>query len=118
DAFHRRLATELAFGAYLLRDARDFSREGVELVDHRVDRALQLQHLAFDVHRNFFGQVTLGHRRRHLGDVAHLAGEIRRELVHVVGEVLPHAGDTRHLRLTAELAVRAHFLRDARYLAR
>ena len=40
------LAAELAFGADLARDARDFAGEGVELVDHRVDRFLQLQDFA------------------------------------------------------------------------
>ena len=29
--------------------------------------------------------------------------------VHVVGQVLPGAGDARHTRLTAELALRTHF---------
>src|SRR5256885_2368357 len=36
DAAHQRLSAELAFGADLARHARDFAREGVELVDHRV----------------------------------------------------------------------------------
>src|SRR5258707_11958062 len=33
-----------------------------------------------------------GHRRGHLRDVAHLAGEVRRHRVDVVGEVLPGPG--------------------------
>ena len=43
---HVRLAAELAFGADLLRDARDLARERVELIDHRVDGVLQLEDLA------------------------------------------------------------------------
>ena len=39
------------------------------------------------------GQVAVGHRRRDLGDVAHLAGEVGGHEVDVVGEVLPRAGD-------------------------
>src|SRR5207249_975699 len=37
DAGHRGLTAELAFGADLARNARDFGGEGVELVHHRVD---------------------------------------------------------------------------------
>src|SRR6187431_2354862 len=46
DAFDLRLAAQLSFGAHLARHARDFRRERVELVDHDVDRVLQLQNLA------------------------------------------------------------------------
>ena len=38
-----RLAAEHALGADLARDARDLVGEGRELVDHRVDRVLQLR---------------------------------------------------------------------------
>jgi hypothetical protein len=51
----------------------------------------------------------------HVGDVAHLVGQVRRHRVDVVGEVLPRAGDAGH-RLAAELALRAHLARDARHL--
>ena len=37
---------ELAFGADLAGHAGDFGGEAVELVDHRVDRVLQLEDLA------------------------------------------------------------------------
>ena len=55
---------------------------------------------------------------RHLGDVAHLAGEVRRHRVDVVGQVLPRAGDARHLRLAAELAFGADFARHAGHFRR
>ena len=45
-AGHRRLAAELALGADLARHAAHFAGEGVELIDHRVDRVLQLQNFA------------------------------------------------------------------------
>src|SRR5215204_2013503 len=57
-----------------------------------------------------------GHRRHHLGDVAHLAREVGGHAVHGVGEVLPGARDVRHRGLAAELAVGAHLARDARDL--
>ena len=60
------------------------------------------------VHGDLLRQVALRHRRGHLGDVAHLAGQVGRHVVHVVGQVPPGAGDALHLRLTAELALGAH----------
>ena len=49
-----------------------------ELVDHRVDGVLELEDLALGVDGDLLGQVALGHRGRDLGDVAHLAGQVRR----------------------------------------
>ena len=43
------------------------------------------------------------------------AVRLRRHEVDAVGEVLPRAGDARHLRLTAQLAFGADFARDARH---
>ena len=51
-------------------------------------------------------------------DAAHLAREVRGHDVDVVGEVLPRAGDARHVRLAAELALGADLARDARDLGR
>src|SRR5205823_2095261 len=41
-AFHVRLAAELAFGTDLRSEERRVGGEGIELVDHHVDRVLQL----------------------------------------------------------------------------
>src|SRR5690606_14377352 len=60
---------------------------------------------------------AVGDRGRDFGDVAHLAGEVRRHQVHVVGEVLPGSGNAIDARLTAELAFRSHFARHARAFA-
>ena len=46
DALDLGLAAEPAFGADLARDARHLGGERGELVDHRVDRVLQLEDLA------------------------------------------------------------------------
>src|SRR5229473_390703 len=56
-------------------------------------------------------RATLRHRGGPLGDVAHLAGEVRRHRVHVVGEILPGARHPRHLRLATELALGTHLAR-------
>ena len=113
DARHLRLAAELAFGADLARHARHFGREGVELIDHRVDGVLQLQNLAAHVDGDLARQVAARDGGRDLGDVAHLAGEVRRHRIDAVGQILPGAGDAAHLRLAAELALGADLARDA-----
>src|SRR5207248_1206465 len=78
-----------------------------ELVDHRVDGLLQLGHLAPGLDGDLLGEVAPGHGRRDLGDVADLAGEVPGQLVDVVGERLPGAGDPGHLGLAAEAALGA-----------
>ena len=45
------LTAEPAFGADLARDARHLGRERVELIDHRVERRLEVEHLAARVDR-------------------------------------------------------------------
>ena len=77
---------------------------------------LQLQDLALHVHRDLARQVAARHRGGHLGDVAHLAGEVGRHRVDRVGQVLPGAGHARHDRLAAELALGADLARHARDL--
>ena len=117
-ALHCRLTAELAFGADLARHAADFGRKAVQLIDHGVERVLQLQNLALHVDGDLPGKVAVGHRGRHVGDVAHLAGEVGGHEVDVVGQILPGAGHARHLRLAAELAFGAHLARHARHFRR
>ena len=92
--------------------------ERAELVDHRVDGVLQLQDLAADVDGDLLGEVAVGDGRGHLGDVAHLAGEVAGHGVDAVGQVLPGAGDALDLGLAAELALGADLAGDAGHLAR
>ena len=116
DAAHLRLAAELALGADLARHAGHFRGERVELVDHGVDGVLQLEDLALHVDGDLLRQVAERHRGGHLGDVAHLAGQVGGHRVHIVGQILPGAADALDLRLAAELALRADLARDARHL--
>src|SRR5207302_3217571 len=116
DALYLGLAAEAALGADLPGDAGDLVGEGAQLVDHRVDRVLELENLALDVHGDLLGQVPIRHGRRDLGDVPDLAGEIGRHRVDVVRERLPRPGDAGHLGLPAELALGADLARDARHL--
>ena len=115
DARHLGLAAELALGADLARHARHLAGEGVELVHHRVDGVLELEDLALHVDGDLAREIAAGHRRRHLGDVADLARQVRGHRVHVLGQVLPGAGDTGHVRLAAELAFGADLARHARH---
>src|SRR5581483_7948236 len=95
-AFDLGLAAELALGADLARHARHFRGEGVELIDHRIDRVLQLENLTPHVDGDLLGEVATGNGRRDFGNIADLAGQVRRHQVDVVGEVFPGAGDTLH----------------------
>src|SRR5205823_5309221 len=115
DAGHQRLTTELAFGADLTRQAGHFRREAVELVHHRVDGLLQLQDLALPVHSDLARQVAACNGGRDLGDVAHLAGEVARHRVDVVGQVLPGTGDSRHDGLATQFALGTHLAGHARH---
>ena len=58
DAADVGLAAELALGADLVGDAGHLAGERVELVDHRVDRVLELEDLALDVDRDLLAQVA------------------------------------------------------------
>ena len=117
DALHFGLTAELAFGADFARHARDFAGERVELIHHGVDGVLQLQNFAAHVHRDFARQVAGRDGGRDFGDVADLGGQVAGHRVHGVRQILPHAADAFHLRLTAELAVGTHFARHARDFA-
>ena len=114
DALDLGLAAELALGADLARDARDLVGERRQLVDHRVDGVLQLEDLALRVDRDLLRQVAVGHRRRDLGDVAHLArsGSPAMKLTFSVRSRHVPA-DALDLGLAAERALRAHLARDA-----
>src|SRR5205823_1606645 len=118
DALDLRLSAELALGTDLAGDASDLGGERRELVDHRVDGDLQSGEHAPDVDGDLLRQVAVRDRGRDVGDVAYLVGEIAREGVDVVGEVLPDAADALDVRLPAELPLRADLLRDAGHLGR
>ncbi len=63
--------------------------------------------------RDLLRQVAAGDGGGDVGDVADLRGQVAGHEVDVVGQVLPGAGDARHLRLAAELAFGADFAGDA-----
>src|SRR5205085_195701 len=107
------LAAELPLGADLAGDAGDLGGERAELVDHRVDGVPELEGPAVRGEGDLLGQVAVGDGGRHLGDVAHLGGEVARHRVHAVGQVLPGTGDPFHLGLAAELPLGADLAGDA-----
>src|SRR5207248_1523017 len=106
---HYRLSAQLAFGTDLARHTRHFRGERPQLVDHRVDRFLELQDLTADERRGLAGRVAAGYRGCHLGNVTNLTGEVGGHGVDRVGEILPRSGHPRHDCLAAELAFGAYF---------
>src|SRR5207248_2889799 len=110
---HAGLATEAALGTDLAGHAGDLAGEPVQLVDHAVDRVLELEDFAAHVDGDLLGEVALGDGRRDFGDVAHLGGEVARHVVDVVGEVFPDTGHAFHLRLATEVAFGTDFAGDA-----
>ncbi len=114
NARHVGLPAEPAFGADFARHARHLAGEAVELVDHRVQRFLQLKDLAAHVDRNLARQVAPGDRRGDFRNVTHLGGQIAGHGVDAIGQVFPGTGDAWHLRLPAELALGADLARHAR----
>src|SRR5205085_4114393 len=114
DAADLRLAAELAFGTDLARHARDFRGEAVELIDHDVDRVLQLADLALDIDGDLLGEIAPGHGGCHVSDVAYLRGEIARHRVDVVGQVAPGTRCAWNVGLAAQAALGTDLARDAR----
>src|SRR5262249_35263029 len=101
------LAAEQALAADLPGHPGDLGGERGQLVDHRVDRGLELQDLAARVDGDLLRQVALRARRADEGDVADLAGQVAGHEVHRVGEVAPGAADAGHLCLAAQPALGA-----------
>ena len=80
------LAAELAFGADLARDPGHLRGEGVELVDHRVDRVgqalvLALEGLAVDLRGHPLREIAAGHGVENAADFEHRGGQIEDQLV-------------------------------------
>src|SRR5205807_1291782 len=98
------------------RDARDLRGKRGELVDHRVDRVLELENLAARVHGDLVGEVAVRDRGGDVGDVPDRSEERRGGKVHVLGQAAPGAADALDLGLAAELPFPADLARDARDL--
>src|SRR5262249_59121447 len=69
DAGHLRLPAKLAFGADFARDARDFGRKRVELIDHRIEGVFQLENFAAHVDGDLARQVATPADGRPLADL-------------------------------------------------
>ena len=108
--------TELALGADLAGNSGHLGDEPVELVDHGVDRVLQLEHLAADVGGDLLAQVAVGDGA---DDALHLAGRTHQVVDQAVdrfdapGPALGRSSEHDALR---ELALLADHLADAREL--
>ncbi len=114
-ARHVRLTAQSAFDAHFAGHARHLIGEGRKRGGHAVDGFGERRHFTLGFHGETLTQIAVRHRRHHLHDAAHLAGEVVRHGVDVVGEIFPGAGDAGHGGLTAELAFGADFTRHARH---
>ena len=61
-------------------------------------------------------QIAFGHGRRDVRDGAHLRGEIRRELIDVIGQIFPRSGSAGHVGLAAEFSFDTDFARHRGHL--
>ena len=104
---HLSLSAELALCAYFARHPAHLGGKGVQLIHHGIHGFLELKDLAFHVHCDLARKIAARDGRRHVGDIAHLRGEIRSHRVNVVGEILPCPSHAADLCLTAELALGA-----------
>ena len=101
--------------ADLAGDARHFPGKGVELVYHCVNRLLELQDLAADVHGDLLRKIAVGNGRGDFRDVAHLRRQVVGHGVDAVGEILPGAGHTDDVGLAAQPAFGADFASHTRH---
>ena len=115
-AGHLRLAAELAFHTDLARHAGDLVSERRQCFGHAVDRLSEFGDLALGVNFEFQVQVAVGNGSHDFGNTAHLARQVARHEIDVVGEVLPGTRHAFHLCLAAQAAFRADLARDARDL--
>src|SRR5439155_19436397 len=116
DARHTRLTTQPPLGADLARHATHLVGEHTQLLDHVVDRVLEVEHFPANLDGDFLRQIAVGHRGCHQRDVTDLIRQVRRHEVHVVREFLPRAGDALHAGLPAEYAFGAHLAGYAGHL--
>jgi hypothetical protein len=79
-----------------------------KVADHLVQLVLQHRYFAARLHSDLSRQIPFRHRGGYVRDRFHLVCKVGRELIDVVSQVLPHAGDLRGLGLPSELALDPH----------
>ena len=112
---HVSLTGEFAFSADLTRHSSHFSRERTELIDHGIDRVLELENLTLNVHGDFLGEISPRHCGGDFGDVANLTREIPCHEIDRISQVFPSSRNAFHPRLTAKNSFRTDFARHPRH---
>src|SRR5581483_6760065 len=115
DATDVGLTPELAFSPDFASNARHLGGERVELIDHSIDRVLQLEDFATRVDCNFRCQIAFRNRSGNASDIADLIGKIRSHGVHGICEIFPGSGDAAHIGLATELTFCADLASDTSY---
>ncbi len=85
----------------------------LKLIDHRVDRVLQLENFALHVDGDLLRQVTVGHGGRHRRDVSHLSGQVAAMKFTLSVRVFPGAGNAFDASLPTEFSFGTDFAGDA-----
>src|SRR5205085_1508454 len=87
----------------------------IELIDHGVDRVLQLENFALRVNRDLCGKVAPGDCGGYLRDVADLRCEVSRHEVDRISKIFPDTGNSLDLRLPTQLAFGSDLARHTSY---
>src|SRR5690606_33221170 len=111
-----RLPTELAFHTHVTRNAGNLVSKSRQGDGHVVDGRDERGYLAPRVERQTLLQIAVRHRGHDAGNTAHLARQILRHDVHVVGQLAPSARNVLDLRLATQLPFGTHLAGYARHL--
>jgi hypothetical protein len=95
--FHVGLASQPALCAHFLGDPGHLAGEGAQLVHHRVDGVLELEHLALDVHRDLLAQSPLATAVVTSAMLRTWSGQVARHEVHVSVRSFHVPATPRHL---------------------
>ena len=121
DAFHRRLAAELAFGADFAGHARHFRGERAELIDHAIDGLGRAQELAFqrpavEVERHRLREIALGHGADDAGHFARRMHQVADQRIDRVDRAGPRSAEAPQRRPLLDLSFLADDATDAIHL--
>src|SRR5206468_4006434 len=94
-------------------DPGDFGGKGVELIHHRIDGVLKVQDLPAHFDDDLLGEVSVGDRSGHLGEIGRVSCRVARHRVDVVGKILPGSGHSLDFGAASECAFGSYLSGDA-----
>ena len=123
NALHLRLSAELAFRTHFARHARDFRRERVQLIHHRVHHLggaheFALERPAIDFERHLLRQIALCHSADDASDLGRGLHQVGDQAVYVVDHRRPCAAHVAEVRALIDLSFFTDGAADALQLDR